>query len=150
MEENKIDFLCESYKSNASQYEYDLKNDSILNLSYIGDAIFDFLSRDYVLKKYSKILKINEINEKNVFFVKASNQAYIVDILINDNFLTDDEIMVYKRGRNVHTKKRIKSASMIDYRKATGFESIIGFLYYNKNFMRLLEIANKYFDILDK
>ena len=51
MEENKIDFLCESYKSNASQYEYDLKNDSILNLSYIGDAIFDFLSRDYVLKK---------------------------------------------------------------------------------------------------
>ena len=150
MEENKIDFFCESYKSNASQYEYDLKNDSILNLSYIGDAIFDFLSRDYVLKKYSKILKINEINEKNVFFVKASNQAYIVDILINDNFLTDDEIMVYKRGRNVHTKKRIKSASMIDYRKATGFESIIGFLYYNKNFMRLLEITNKYFEILDK
>ena len=58
--------------------------------------------------------------------------------------------MVYKRGRNVHTKKRIKSASMIDYRKATGFESIIGFLYYNKNFIRLLEITNKYFDILDK
>ena len=148
MEENKIDFFDELFLNN--QFEYDLQNDSILNLAYIGDAIFDFLSRDYVIKKYCKVLKINEINEKNVFFVKASNQAYIVDILKDNNFLTDDEILIYKRGRNAHTKKRIKSASMVDYRKATGFESIIGYLYYNKKFSRIYEITNKYFDILDK
>ena len=149
MEENKIDFFY-NHIIQKEQFEYDLKNDNILNLAYIGDAIFDFLSRDYIIKRYCKVLKINEINEKNVFFVKASNQAYIVDILIDNKFLTDDEILIYKRGRNAHTKKRIKSATMVDYRKATGFEAVIGFLYYNKKIDRIYEITNKYFEILDK
>ena len=133
--------LINSFNYNLD-FNFDIKNDSILFLSYIGDAVFNLITRDYLIKKYYKILKIDEINKKTVFFVKASNQSIMIDLLINNNFLNDEELDIFKRGRNLHTKKRIKSATMLDYRKSTGFETLIGFLYYQKRVDRIIDMCN--------
>ena len=107
-----------------------------LTLAYIGDAIFELKIREYLLtQNYSKV---NDLHKHAIKYTSAANQAKIIDYLMPN--LLDEEIEYYKRGRNSGGTHKPKNASLNDYRKATGFEALIGYLYLIKNEERLDEI----------
>ena len=109
---------------------------SPLALAYVGDSIMDLMVKAHVVshdnmqvEKYHKIVS---------GVVCAKNQAAYVDAHI-DTF-SEEEIDVYKRGRNASVHTKAKNASMAEYKKATGFEAVLGFLYLTGNRERLEEI----------
>jgi ribonuclease-3 family protein len=79
--------------------------------------------------------------------VKAESQADYIDML--EDKLTENELSIYKRGRNTKTHSTAKNASVGQYRKATGFEAMIGYLYLNKEYDRLFEIVKLCLDFMD-
>lgn len=120
-----------------------LKKDDIqmmnpLVLAYIGDAVYDMYIRTYIVTISRK--NVNELNKMAVGFVKASAQAEIARFLEPE--LTEAEERILKRGRNQKSSSVAKNASIGDYRLATGFESLIGWLYLNDNFERMDQLIS--------
>ena len=105
-----------------------------LSLAYIGDAYFEIMVRDYLLEK--GLTKVNELHKEAIKFTSGEAQAKFIDSFLENNVLTENEIDVYKKGRNSATSHR-KNLSGAEYQKATGFEAIIGFLYKSKDYERL-------------
>lgn len=109
---------------------------SPLQLAYIGDAIYELLIRTYLLSR--KNISVNELHKEAVKYVKAKAQANIVHNL--QEKLTDEEWSVIKRGRNAKSGSAPKNADLIDYKYATGFEALMGYLYLMGNDERIHEI----------
>lgn len=126
-----------------------VQNENVLYLAYIGDTIFDLFTRDYLLHKYITKFKLNELHKMNTDLVCAKSQAHIVEKLIDDKILTSDEIDFYKHARNAHSSSRSKNSSIVEYRKATGFEALLGLIYYKKDIKRLMTILNNIKKIID-
>lgn len=127
-------------------YNADIKNpqnENILYLAYIGDTIFDLFTRDYILRNNISKVKIKDIHKMNSELVCAASQARIVEWLIDNNILDEEEIEFYNHARNAHSKTRSKNSSIIDYRKATGLEALIGLIYYKKDIDRLTTLFTK-------
>ena len=98
-----------------------------LSLAYLGDAVFELIVREYLLNKgYSKV---NTLNKKCVEFTSGKAQADFIYFLINGKILSNDELSIYKRGRNSHIGSFRKNIDVETYLAATGFEALIGFLY---------------------
>lgn len=98
-----------------------------LSLAYLGDAVFELIIREYLLNKgYSKV---NTLNKKCVEFTSGKAQADFIYFLINGKILNNDELSIYKRGRNSHIGSVRKNIDVETYLAATGFEALIGFLY---------------------
>ena len=115
-------------------------NLNMLKLAYIGDSIYENLIRDYVIHTHTDKLKMNDIHKITTSFVCASMQSKLIDKMIDDNFLKDNEIDIFKSARNCHNMTKSKNSSIVEYRKATGFEAVLGYLYFKKDFDRLEEI----------
>ncbi|SHH85111.1 ribonuclease-3 family protein [Caloranaerobacter azorensis DSM 13643] len=111
---------------------------SPLQLAYIGDAIYELLIRTYLLSK--KNISVNELHKEAVKYVKAKAQADIVHNL--QDKLTEEEWSIIKRGRNAKSGSAPKNAELIDYKYATGFETLMGFLYLIGDNERIYEIFN--------
>lgn len=105
-------------------------------LAYIGDGVFDLVIRTIILDLGNGKVKDFHRNTSNI--VKAQSQAKIVKSVLEE--LTDEEMTVYRRGRNAKPATSAKNASIADYRVATGFEALIGYLYLNNGLDRALEI----------
>ena len=101
---------------------------SPLTLAFVGDAVYE------VNMQVSKLHKIA------IRYVSAVSQSKIMHAIEND--LTEDELNVYKRGRNANSHTSAKNADIVDYRHATGFEALIGYLYLKKDFTRLNKILD--------
>ena len=84
------------------------------------------------------LFTVNKMHKKSASLVKAETQANIIKAIQDD--LTEEELAVYKRGRNAKSATTAKHATMIDYRMATGFEALIGYLYLQAQHNRLLEL----------
>lgn len=112
-----------------------------LVLAYIGDAVYEILVRNYLIENNES--DINILSKEKIDFVSASSQSKILEDLINNNFLTDEELLVIKRARNHKTKSKPKHASTKEYKKATALEALFGTLYIKKDFNRIDEIFNK-------
>lgn len=143
MEENKLTKEFEvlnkiSDKMNKT-YIY-----SPAQLAYAGDAVYELLVRSYVLKNHD--LSVNKMHRLTVRFVKADAQAYIISKL-NDE-LTDEEKKIVKRGRNAKVTSSPKNAEFMDYRYATGFEALLGYLFLNNDIERLMYIFEKVVEII--
>lgn len=108
-----------------------------LSLAYIGDAYFEIMVRDYLLEK--GITKVNELHKEAIKFTSGEAQAKFIDLFFENNILTENEIDIYKKGRNSATSHR-KNLSGAEYQKATGFEAVIGFLYESKDLERLNDL----------
>jgi len=119
--------------------EQDYRAFSALTLAYIGDCIYDLVIRSVVIF-YSK-KAVNDLHKKTTRFVKAETQAVMMQGLIDNEVLTEEEKAVYKRGRNTKSHTMAKNASIIAYRKATGFEAVLGYLYLTDQMERLLELV---------
>lgn len=136
MEESiKIPFLMKE----ALQLEsIDVCSYSPLALAYMGDAVYEVLIRTRVMNRGS--MQVNKMHKKSASLVKAEAQARMIQALQEE--LTEEETAVYKRGRNAHSASSAKNASIRDYRMATGFEALVGYLYLTGQYERLLKLVH--------
>lgn len=116
----------------------DARTYSPLVLAYIGDAVYELLIRTKVVNHGS--MQVSKMHKKSSSLVKAEAQADMIKLLYDE--LTAEEQAVYKRGRNAKSVTMAKHATMIDYRMATGFEALIGYLYLNGDQERLLGLIH--------
>ena len=117
----------------------DVRTYSPLVLAYIGDAVYEILVRTRVVSHGS--MQVNKMHKKSASLVKAETQANLAKLLMDD--LTPEESAVYRRGRNARSATMAKHATMIDYRMATGFEALMGYLYLTEQFDRMAELLGK-------
>ena len=118
------------------------------SLAYIGDAIYEAKIREHILG--SGYQDVNKLHKLAVSFTSGENQAKIIDYLIGNNLLTEEEISYYKRGRNSHHGKNRRSISVVSYKKATGFEAMIGYLHLSDKHERLAEIMQVIIQIVEE
>ncbi|ASW42135.1 Mini-ribonuclease 3 [Clostridium isatidis] len=116
-----------------------------LQLALIGDAVFEIFIRNYILSNNVE-LSVHKIHVKAIHYVKAQAQSKIIKTI--EESLEEDELYIYKRGRNTKSATIPKNADVIDYRNATGFEALIGYLYLSGNKTRLSEILEKSLEII--
>lgn len=108
---------------------------SPLQLAYVGDAVYELLVRTYLLNKG---LNVKELHKSTIKYVKAKAQADIIHSI--EESLTDDEKHFVKKGRNAKSNTTPKNADIIDYKYATGFECLVGYLYLTGQDERLSQI----------
>lgn len=116
-----------------------------LQLALIGDGVYEVFIRNYILTE-NTALSANKIHVKAIGYVKAKSQALIMHEI--EKYLEEEEEAVYKRGRNAKSSTIPKNADVRDYRMATGFEALIGYLYLIGNKERLEFILNKSIEII--
>ena len=119
--------------------EVDVKTYSPLVLAYIGDAVYELAVRSLVVNHGS--MQVNKMHKKSASLVKAETQANLIKVLAEQ--LTGEEHAAYKRGRNARSATVAKHATMIDYRMATGFEALIGYLYLGGQYDRLFALIHE-------
>ncbi len=111
-----------------------------LSLAYIGDSVYEVYIREFILEKgYNKV---NSLHKLAVNYTSGESQAIIVHNMLNDNFLTEEELNIFKRGRNSHIHTTRRNLKLSDYLDATGFEAVIGYLHLNDQESRVKEIID--------
>ena len=118
----------------------DLLEVNVLVLAYLGDTIYENYVRKYLIKK--EIANVNSLQKEAINYVSASNQAKILQEMMDINFFSEDELNVIKRARNYKTTSHPKSCDIITYKYATGLEALIGFLNIENHNERIDEIMN--------
>ena len=122
--------------------DFDLRQISPLTLSFIGDSVYDLMVREYVISLANR--PVGQLNKRKVNVVNCKFQAECAEIL--EPHLTEEETVIYKRGRNANVHSVPKNANRQDYHTATGFEALFGYLYLKKDIARLREL----FDLIVK
>jgi ribonuclease-3 family protein len=110
-------------------------------LAYIGDSIYEVKVREYLIEK--GLTKVDELHKSAIKYTSATGQSSAYDLI--EEYLTESEKSVFKRGRNSESTRKPRNTSLAVYKKATGFEALIGYLYISKDFKRLDELYNKIF-----
>ena len=116
--------------------EVDIQTYSPLNLAYIGDCVYDLVIKSIVLGGGNR--QVQKLHQDTSKLVQASTQSKMMRTM--QEVLTEEELKVYKRGRNTKTVSPAKNQSLTDYRRATGFESLIGYLYLKKEWKRMIDL----------
>ena len=117
--------------------DQDLRSYSPLTLAYIGDGGYELIIRTILVKKGN--CPVNRLHKKASSLVKAGAQSAIMEVIEEE--LTPEELSVYRRGRNAHSPTMAKHATMADYRRATGFEALMGYLYLKEDYTRMLTLV---------
>lgn len=129
--------LFEKIKETFGQKDTPLNQYSPLTLAYIGDGIYDLIIRTILVEEGNA--RVNTLHKRASQIVKAEAQARLVHVIEEE--LSEEELAVYKRGRNAKSATSAKNASITDYRTATGFEALIGYLYMDDKIDRALELV---------
>ena len=124
-------------KEKFSLPQVDIQTYSPLTLAYIGDAAYELVVRTFLVDQGNS--RPDKLHRKASSMVKAAAQAAMAEALKDS--LTEDELSVYRRGRNAKSPTMAKNASMSDYRKATGFEALMGYLYLKGEQKRLIDLV---------
>ena len=111
---------------------------SPLTWAYVGDSVYELYVRVYLASTTN--LNPHKMHVESIKYVKAGAQAKAVKELIDNNFLSDEEKDIVRRGRNTQNHHLPKNASLEDYSYSTGFEALIGYLFLNKKEERVKEI----------
>ncbi|MDF2548420.1 MAG: hypothetical protein K0R93_3318 [Anaerosolibacter sp.] len=130
----------------AKKTEEEIRFLSPLVYAYIGDAVYEVYIRSYIINKYGG--NVNALHKIATRFVKAASQAHAVHEL--EHQLSEEEWGIIKRGRNQKSGSVPKNANLADYRYATGFESLIGYLYLMDKHDRIEEIVEKAIVIIEE
>ena len=115
---------------------------SPLALAYIGDAVYELIVRTMVISHGS--IQVNKMHKKSASLVNAGTQAEMIRLMMEE--LTEEETAVYKRGRNAKSVTTAKHATVGDYRTATGFEALCGYLYLMGRLERLVTLISHGFE----
>ena len=116
--------------------EVNPKQYSPLTLAYIGDAIYELVIRTILVSRANT--QVSKLHKKASSLVKAEKQSELVEIL--EPHFTPEEEHIYKRGRNAKSYTSAKNAGIVDYRRATGFEAVMGYLYLKGDFRRMMDL----------
>lgn len=136
--EKSIGFEFDSYMQEAFQMkEVDVNSYSPLTLAYIGDSIYDLIIKSLVINQGNR--QVNKLHKETSMYVQASTQSLMMRAMQEE--LTEEEHAVYKRGRNAKSVSPAKNQSITDYRRATGFEALLGYLYLKKEWKRMLDLV---------
>lgn len=138
MEENTKDLL-DILKEQFGEEAADTRTYSPLTLAYIGDGIYDLVIRTLVVRHGN--CQPNKLHRRTSSLVKAAAQSDMIDRIMEK--LTEEELAVYKRGRNAKSYTMAKNATMKDYRKATGFEALMGYLYLEGKTERMVRLIKE-------
>lgn len=117
-----------------------------LQLALIGDGVYEIFIRNYVLSLNTD-LSAHKMHKAAIGFVNAKSQSTIMHSLEEE--LTEDEMYIFKRGRNAKSPTVPKNADVRDYRMATGFEALVGYLYLIGNKERLNYILKRSSEIIE-
>jgi ribonuclease-3 family protein len=126
--ENSSDFIRLS--------EIDIKMLNPLIWAYIGDSVYEMYVRSFIISDTRRTSA--DLHKRSIKYVKAAAQSSHLELL--EPNLTEEEKDIVRRGRNSKANHLPKNANVIDYRRATAFEALIGYLYLLKRFDRLGEI----------
>ena len=117
--------------------ERDAAEFSPLQLAYIGDAVYELIIRSFVMREGN--MPVEKLHRHTTRIVKAQAQAAMYHSL--EDVLTDEEKGIFRRGRNAKSYSRAKNASLSEYRIATGFEALVGWLFLKGEAARLAELT---------
>lgn len=131
--------IFEIIKQNMGLDDINITDYSPLTLAYIGDGIYEIVIRTVIVDEANR--QVNKIHKAASNLVKAGTQAKMIHYIMDD--LTDEELTIYKRGRNAKAVTRAKNASMSEYRTATGFEALMGWLYLTGQSERMMKLIKK-------
>lgn len=127
-----------SYLTEASGIQkQDVRAYSPLTLAYIGDAVYEMIIRTIIVERGNA--PVNKLHKRSASLVKAPAQAAMMAVI--EPMLTEEETHIFKRGRNAKSYTSAKNASMIDYRIATGFEALVGYLYLSDRYDRIVTLV---------
>ncbi len=105
-------------------------------LAYLGDAVIEIMTRQRVIE--SGVTNVGKLNKMAAKYVRATVQSEGVERMLPH--LSEEETDVFKRGRNAHGVAIPKSATALEYRRATGMEALFAYLYLNGRSERLSEL----------
>lgn len=124
-------FACDLSEEEAGNY-------SPLVLAFIGDSAYEIAVRTLLVKRGNA--RPNDLNRQKNGLVKASAQSAMMRTL--EEHLTERESGIFRRGRNAKSNTMAKNATVSDYRRATGFEALMGYLYLTGQHKRMLELIH--------
>ena len=130
--EESIEYLKQQFELK----QIDIRTYSPLTLAYIGDGIYDLFVRTIVVSEGN--CQANKLHKKVSALVKATKQSEMANKLKDD--FTEEEYHIYKRGQNAKSYSVAKNASTADYRRATGFEAVMGYLYLTNQLKRIVDL----------
>ncbi len=131
--------MDESMKYFLEQFqleEADIRRYSPLTLAYIGDAVYEMIVRSVLVMRGDR--PVQEFHRQASQLSRAGRQAQMADAVLP--ILTQEEADILRRGRNAHPNTRAKHATMAEYRKATGLEALMGYLYLRYQWNRLTDL----------
>ncbi|MEA4817393.1 MAG: ribonuclease III domain-containing protein, partial [[Clostridium] scindens] len=136
--EKSVKWEFDTYMQELFQMkEVDIKEYSPLTLAYIGDSIYDLIIKSLVVNEGNR--QVQKLHKETSMRVQASAQSKMMRAI--QEHLTEEEHAVFKRGRNAKSVSPAKNQSITDYRRATGFEALMGYLYLKKEWKRMLELV---------
>ena len=144
--EKSVTFDLTEYMQEVLQLpDVDAKTYSPLTLAYIGDCIYDLIIKTMVVSHGNK--QVQKLHKETSSLVQASTQSLMMRKM--QAVLTEEEHAVYKRGRNAKSVSPAKNQSITDYRRATGFEALLGYLYLKKEWKRMMDLVKIGLDSLE-
>ena len=117
--------------------ELDVQEYSPLALAYIGDCVYDLIIKTWIMSGGNR--QVHKMHEDTSRYVQASAQSLMMRSM--QEYLNPEEHAIYRRGRNAKSVSPAKNQSITDYRRATGFEALLGYLYLKKEYERLMELV---------
>ena len=124
--------------------EVDADSYSPLVLAFIGDCVYDLVIKSMIISRGNK--QVHKLHEETSRFVQASTQSLMMRTM--QQHLTEEEHAIYRRGRNAKSVSPAMNQSITDYRRATGFEALLGYLYLKKDYERLMALVKAGLDSL--
>ena len=115
-----------------------------LAYAYLGDEVYELEVRKHLIAK--GYTKINKLHKEAIKFTSAIAQSYAIIEMLDE--LNEEELRAFKLGRNSSAKQTKKTASMIEYKNATGLESLVGVMF-EENPSRMKEIVKKIIEIIE-
>lgn len=122
--------------------EADIRTVNPLTLAYIGDCIYEMVMRTVMTAEHNT--KAGQLHRMTTKYVKADAQSEMMKTL--EPVLTEEELAVFHRGRNAKSGSSAKNADIGSYRRATGFEAVMGYLYLTEQVDRMLELIKLAYD----
>jgi len=118
-----------------------------LTLAYLGDACYELLIRKHLLDQGYQ--KVNDLHRQAVRYTSAKGQSLIMARLL-ENGLSETEESIFRRGRNAEATHKPKNVNLATYHQATGFETLLGYLYLEGDQARLEEIVRMAISIIEE
>ena len=119
--------------------DVDLRTYSPLTLAFLGDCVYDIIIRTVVVERGNRAPQ--GLHKKKSYLVNAKTQKELIESI--QDLLTPEEEDIYRRGRNAKSYTTAKNASVGDYRKATGFEALLGYLYLDDKMDRVMYLVKE-------